>query len=125
MIEGLGFVRLEVGDLARSLAFYRGGLCFEVADGDDPTNGRAMLRAGRLRLVLVQAPRAPADGPVRDGARGIGIDLAVAVSGVDAYHDALVARGVSPEPPRDDGPSRAFDVVDPDGYRWRFVQSLD
>lgn len=124
VIEGLGFVRLEVGSLARSLAFYRGGLCFELADADAPVDGRATLHAGGLTLVLVQAP----DGaPVASGAaaaRGEGVDLAVAVSGVDAYHDALVARGVSPGPPHDDGPVRSFAVVDPDGYRWRFVQSL-
>lgn len=119
MIEGLGFVRLEVGDLARSLSFYRAGLSFEL-QGDEPANGRATLRAGRLTLVLVEtAPGAGAIAPL-----GRGIDLGVAVSGVDAYHDALVARGMAPEAPRDDGPERSFAVVDPDGYRWRFVQSL-
>lgn len=122
MIEGLGFVRLEVGNLARSLAFYRAGLCFERADEEEPVDGRATLRAGHLTLVLVQVPgRTPAS----DRPRGAGVGLAVAVSGVDAYHDALVARGIAPSSPHDDGPERAFEVVDPDGYRWRFVQSLD
>jgi len=120
LIEGLGFVRLEVGDLARSLAFYRAGLSFEL-QGDEPANGRAVLRAGRLTVVLVESPSAP-DADTAPFGRGI--DLAVAVSGVDAYHDALVARGMEPQSPRDDGPSRSFALVDPDGYRWRFVQSL-
>jgi len=117
VIEGLGFVRLEVADLARSLAFYRDGLCFAPEPEDEASsNGRARLRAGRLVVVLVAAPGRPP--------RGRGVDLAVAVDGVDAYHDALVARGMAPEAPHDAAGGRAFGLVDPDGYRWRFVESL-
>jgi hypothetical protein len=46
------------------------------------------------------------------------------VVGLDAYHDALVARGLEPSPPADDGRGRCFLVVDPDGYEWCFRQSM-
>jgi uncharacterized glyoxalase superfamily protein PhnB len=116
LIEGLGFVRLEVSDLERSLAFYHDVLRFEVESLDDEPR-QASLRAGDLRLVLIER---------RGGAneRGGGVRLNMEVSGVDAYHDALVARGLSPSLPADSSSTRCFSVSDPDGYSWTFHQSL-
>lgn len=129
MIEGLGFVRLEVRDLERSLAFYRRGLRFALADiaGARPDtrsdmqsaarrNGAVRLAAGTLRLELVEVPD-------RD-ATSCGVFLTIRVRGLDAYHDALVARGLAPSPPRDGEDVRAFTLRDPDGYELRFEQSL-
>ena len=115
MIEGLGCLWLDVADLDRSVAFYRDGLRFSF-DGGNHGGQLANLRAGDLRVVLNQADEEPC--------RGRGVAFTVEVSGVDAYHDALVARGLEPSPPRDEGSVRAFVVADPDGYEWRFIQSL-
>ena len=117
MIEGLGYVRLEVADLDRSITFYRDGLRFGYEGCDE---GRALLAhfgAGDLHIILVES------SAQRDR-RGAGIWLSVEVSGVDAYYDALVARGLTPSRPSDDAESRRFTIRDPDGYRWTFIQSL-
>lgn len=116
MIEGLGYVRLEVSDLERSLAFYCDGLRFDLEDRDDGDRPRAFLHAGALRVVLTQVQGVDH--------LGNGVRLSMEVSGLDAYHDAIVARGVRPTPPADTGSVRAFSVSDPDGYCWRFEQSL-
>lgn len=125
MIEGLGFVRLEVRDLERSLAFYRRGLRFALADvavarpdarSGARRNGAARLAAGSLRLELVEVPDR--------GESACGVFLTIRVRGLDAYHDALVARGLAPSPPRDGEDVRAFTLRDPDGYGLRFEQSL-
>jgi catechol 2,3-dioxygenase-like lactoylglutathione lyase family enzyme len=118
LIEGLDDVRLEVGDLDRSVAFYRDGLHFHHEDRDPECPPCAHLRAGELRLVLVQST--PVARPPRQRARGVLLSLIV--SGVDAYHDALVARGVVPSLPVDRDGARSFTVRDPDGYKWRFHQ---
>ncbi len=117
MMERLYSVELEVADLERSLGFYRDGLRFitDIAAGDRPDC--ASLRAGEVRLTLrrqrgVGRPR-----------RHRGVSLVIAVQGVDAYYQALVARGLLPAPPRDDDASRWFTILDPDGYRWTFVES--
>jgi catechol 2,3-dioxygenase-like lactoylglutathione lyase family enzyme len=117
LIEGLGYVRLEVTDLEKSITFYRDGLRFGF-DGRDDEDPRAELHAGDLKLVLCEASARPR------AKRGTGVRLSVEVTGVDAYHDALVARGLTPSRPRDKGNSRRFDISDPDGYGWVFVQSL-
>jgi catechol 2,3-dioxygenase-like lactoylglutathione lyase family enzyme len=116
LIVGLGYVCLEVSDLERSLAFYLDGLRFECDRRDDDPRPRVVLRAGDLRLVLDQAA-------VRRNGRRPGIRLSMEVSGLDVYHDALVARGVSVTFPADEDGRRAFTVRDPDGYLWTFHQS--
>ena len=141
VIRGLRFIRLQVGDLDRSLAFYRRGLRFAAGAQDaprvpapSPTRGpanrrpdlldgaprRATLAAGSLRLLLVEVVE-----PAENDSTGRGVELAIEVAGVDAYHDVLVARGLDPNPPVDDEGERAFTVRDPDGYRWRVYQSMD
>lgn len=117
MIEGLGFVRLEVADLERSIAFYRDGLRFGYEGCDEGQALLARFGAGDLHVVLVEST-------AHRDSRGAGISLSVEVSGVDAYYDALVARGLTPTRPLDDAESRRFTIRDPDGYRWAFIQSL-
>jgi hypothetical protein len=113
LLEGLGYVWLEVRDLGRSVQFYRDGLRF--AEESEPSDSVAHLRAGDLHLILSE------DGEPTD-CRGAGVALAVEVTGVDSYHDALIARGLEPGRPYSDGPRRSFTVTDPDGYEWRFTQ---
>ena len=115
MIEGLGHVRLEVADLQQSVAFYRDGLRFRFERGDDSPPAQVHLCAGDLRLVLAQAPP-------RARARGAGVCLSLLVVSVDAYRDALVARGIAATAPRDRDGIRSFTVRDPDGYTWQFRQ---
>ncbi len=116
VIEGLGYIQLEVADLGRAIAFYRDGLRFTYVEADNGASPMAVLRAGGFQVALVEA-RAVTE-------RRQGLCLLVYVSGVDAYHDALVARGLDPTPPTDTEQGRSFGVVDPDGYRWCFRQSL-
>lgn len=115
MIEGLGSVWLEVKDLERSLTFYCDGLRFDLERREDGEHPTVVLRAGDLEIVLTQrkgASRRP--GPVQ---------LAMQVTGVQAYFDALVARGIRPVRSRDGQDTRSFTVRDPDGVIWRFEQS--
>jgi catechol 2,3-dioxygenase-like lactoylglutathione lyase family enzyme len=116
LIEGLGSVLLEVTDLERSLAFYRDGLRFDLDRQEDGESPSAILHAGELRVVLLQ----------RKGGRHAKapVQLAIEVSAVDAYYDALVARGLRPGPLHDGDNGRGFVVRDPDGVAWRFEQSL-
>jgi catechol 2,3-dioxygenase-like lactoylglutathione lyase family enzyme len=116
LIEGLGSVLLEVRDLERSLAFYCDGLRFDLDRQEDGETPSAVLRAGELRVVLLERKAGRhSRGPVQ---------LSIEVSAVDAYYDALVARGLRPGPLRDGDSSRSFVVHDPDGVAWRFEQSL-
>jgi predicted enzyme related to lactoylglutathione lyase len=118
MIEGLGCVWLEVADLERSVVFYRDGLRFQVEDGADPAASRVILRAGDLRLCLVQ-------GRSTGRRRGAGVCLALDVTGLDAYREAIVARGIASTAPVDLDGARWFSVRDPDGYVWQFHQGTD
>jgi uncharacterized glyoxalase superfamily protein PhnB len=119
VIEGLGYIRLEVTDLDRAIAFYRDGLRFAFVGLDEAMGPRAHLTAGDLNVMLEQAPNGR-----RMPHRGRGVRLSVDVTGLDAYHDALVARGIDPTAPLDEGRARSFTVSDPDGYQWCFRQSL-
>jgi uncharacterized glyoxalase superfamily protein PhnB len=116
LIERLAFVRLEVGDIERSMAFYRDGLRFQFVGSDDGPEPRVRLLAGDLSVVL-------SPGPARPRSRGHGVLISLEVVGVDAYRDALVARGVAATVPVDRDGARSFSVRDPDGYTWRFHQS--
>ena len=119
MIEGLESIRLEVRHLEQAIAFYRDGLRFSYLGRMD-MDGRgagARFRASDFDVALVEESAGPP--------RGLGVCLWVDVSGVDAYHDALVARGLEPSAPVDAQHRRSFTVIDPDGYRWCFQQSLD
>jgi len=125
LIERLGSIRLGVRDLHRSLEFYKDGLHF-AADSIDAQSGgsrTACLMAGNLHIVLAEMPL-PEHRDKGNG-RSAAVRLSLQIQGLDAYHDALVARGLMPSPPRDEANSRSFLVADPDGYVWHFVQSLD
>jgi catechol 2,3-dioxygenase-like lactoylglutathione lyase family enzyme len=119
VIEGLGHIRLEVQDVARAVAFYRDGLRFGSLETGDAADQGVHFQAGRLHVVLVPTPngRTPA-------AQNHGVRVTLDVAGVDAYHDALVARGLVPTAPSAEDDARSFVVVDPDGYEWCFRQSL-
>ncbi len=121
MIEGLGCIRLAVRDLERSIEFYGRGLRFAAnVEGDEgAAPGLVRFTAGTLCLELVVRPHSQAPRSTNGG----GVSLSVSVRGLDAYHDALVERGLEPNLPRDIDGGRSFSIEDPDGYIWRFTQS--
>lgn len=114
MIERVERVVLEVADLERSVTFYRDGLRF-AGDISDESRAEAAFRAGDVNLTVVQQPSRP------QRRRPLGVELVVQVRGVDAYYEALVGRGLLPSTPHDSRYGRSFSIVDPDGYRWTFV----
>ena len=123
MIEGLGCIRLTVRDLGRSVDFYARGLRFAKSFASDVEGDPDAVRlmAGTLCLELITSA-APAMTSTENGVER-GVSLSVAVRGLDAYHDALVERGLTPSRPKDHESDRTFVIADPDGYVWRFIQS--
>lgn len=121
MIEGLGCIRLLVRDLERSIEFYGPGLRFSaVSDGVEAASDDVVrMQVGTLCLELERCP----PGTTVEASNGRGIQLSVSVRGLDAYHDALVERGLEPGRPRDADGERSFSIEDPDGFVWRFTQS--
>jgi catechol 2,3-dioxygenase-like lactoylglutathione lyase family enzyme len=107
-------VNLRVGNLETALGFYRDGLGLPVVHAIE---GIAVLHLGSAHLVLdaQEDARTPGSGAV----------LHLWVGDVDAFHDALVDRGIRPESAPAERPwgDRDFVVVDPDGYRLTIVQA--
>ncbi|MGD2068687.1 MAG: VOC family protein [Gemmatimonadota bacterium] len=108
---------LTVDDLEASLAWYRDVLgCHvkETWERDGRTVG-AYLLAGASSIMLNQDDGAKG----RDRKKGEGFRLYLTtVQDVDSLAEAFVARGGALESPPADTPwgSRAFSVVDPDGF---------
>lgn len=113
---GLDLLFLEINSLEESVAFYQSQLGFEIEthtpESEPPM---ATLRAGRLRLTLVQQ----LETMLR---RGRGAHFFVGVDDVDAYHKELNERGIIISPPVDEGwGGRFITLEDPDKYRFFFV----
>ena len=117
---GLDLLFLEINSLDESLAFYHEKLGFRLEthtpDSDPPM---ATLRAGRLKLTLVQQ----LETMLR---RGRGCHFFLGVSDVDAYYELLKQREVLVAPPADEGwGGRFVTLEDPDKYRFFFVTWTD
>ena len=114
---GLDLLFLEINSLPDALAFYHEQLGFELEthtpESEPPL---ATLRAGRLRLTLVEQ----LETMLR---RGRGCHFFLGVDDVDAYYEALKRRGLILQPPTDEGwGGRFLTVEDPDNkYRFFFV----
>ena len=114
---GLDLLFLEINSLPDAVAFYHEQLGFEIEthtpESEPPM---ATLRAGRLRLTLVEQ----LETMLR---RGRGCHFFLGVEDVDAYHEELKRRGVVVQPPTDEGwGGRFLTVEDPDNkYRFFFV----
>jgi catechol 2,3-dioxygenase-like lactoylglutathione lyase family enzyme len=115
-VQGLELLFLEVNSLDESLDFYRLGLGFELeAHAPEAEPPMATLRAGSLRLMLAQVPLTMAR-------RGRGVHLFLTVSDVELYYRQLLAAGLDPAPPADEGwGGRFITLEDPDRYRLFFV----
>lgn len=109
---------LTVGDLQKSLAWYRDVLGFTVADlweRDGKVVG-ASLKAGHGRLALTQDDWAQG----RDRTKGVGFRLYFAtVQDVDGVASGIKKRGgqLASEPADLPWGARAFHLVDPDGFK--------
>lgn len=116
-ITGLDLLFLEVNSLQDSIGFYRTQLGFEVLTiNPDAEPPMATLRAGRLKITLVQQ----LETMLR---RGRGVHFFLGVTDVDLYYSDLEKRNVEVQPPVDEGwGGRFITVQDPDKYRFFFVE---
>lgn len=113
---GLDLLFLEINSLEESIVFYHEQLGFELLthtpEAEPPM---ATLRAGRLRVTLVQQ----LETMLR---RGRGAHFFLGVADVDDYYRQLSERGVYVAPPADEGwGGRFITLQDPDKYRFFFV----
>jgi predicted enzyme related to lactoylglutathione lyase len=117
---GLDLLFLEINSLEESVAFYQEQLGFRLethAPESEPP--MATLRAGRLKLTLVQQ----LETMLR---RGRGVNFFVGVEDVDAYYREVKGRGLFLAPPADEGwGGRFITIEDPDKYRFFFVTWAD
>lgn len=116
VFSGLDLLFLEVNDLAESVAFYHGLVGFDIeANTPESEPAMATLRAGRLRVTIVQQ----LETMLR---RGRGVHFFLGVADVDAYFEELKSRGAILAPPVDEGwGGRFITLEDPDKYRFFFV----
>jgi catechol 2,3-dioxygenase-like lactoylglutathione lyase family enzyme len=114
-IQGLFYIHIQASDLARSRAFYRDGLGWELQTDESYVAGLAF---GSGYLVVSQDER-PADQRSYAG----GQEIAVKVDDLDAQHARITRNGASPSPivARPWG-ERNFTFCDPDGYVWCYGQ---
>ena len=116
VFTGLDLLFLEINSLEESIVFYHEQLGFELLthtpEAEPPM---ATLRAGRLRLTLVEQ----LETMLR---RGRGAHFFLGVLDVDDYYRQLSERGVILAPPTDEGwGGRFITLQDPDKYRFFFV----
>jgi predicted enzyme related to lactoylglutathione lyase len=119
-INGLDLLFLEVNSLEESIAFYHERLGFEILKhSPEAEPPMATLRAGRLKLTLVQQ----LETMLR---RGRGVHFFLGVTDVDSYYGELSGQGAEVSPPLDEGwGGRFITLQDPDKYRLFFVEWED
>lgn len=115
-LNGLDLLLLEVNSLEESVAFYHERLGLEVeSHSPESEPPMATLRAGRLRITLVQQ----LETMLR---RGRGVHFFLTTNDVDAYYANLKKQAVEIQPPADEGwGGRFITLEDPDKYRLFFV----
>lgn len=125
VINGLGYLAIEVDDLDAADAFYCGGLGF-LREGRDswPYGGPSvLLAAGAQHLFLVEKPgkRAAEFGGTHQAYR-------ISAAGREEVCARLAADGFGIETYREDRPAEADDnyyVIDPSGNRVQLVVQAD
>jgi uncharacterized glyoxalase superfamily protein PhnB len=110
---------LTVGDLERSMAWYRDVLGFAV-DRKHEREGRLMavsLAAGAVRVLMTQDDGAKGS----DRTKGAGFSLQITTDqNIDELAAHIADAGTVLDTPPTDTPwgPRMFRVRDPDGFRW-------
>jgi len=116
-VSGLDLLFLEVNSIEESLAFYGGGLGFEIdKHNPDSEPPMATVQAGALKITLAQNLETMLK-------RGRGVNFFLGVDDVEAYYRELTEKGAEIRPPVDEGwGGRFITMQDPDRYRFFFVQ---
>jgi catechol 2,3-dioxygenase-like lactoylglutathione lyase family enzyme len=111
---------IGVADAARSAAFYRDVLGFEIRD----QAGITEAVYGPARIQFAQQDHAPSGGAAQRRRTAI---LFFETADVDAMHAAIRARGGAPSDPEKVNwiKMRMFEIRDPDGHTLWFGQSYD
>ena len=117
MVTGLDALFLEVNKLEESLSFYQDQLGFVLeSHNSDAEPPMATVRAGALKINLVQQLETMLK-------RGRGVHFVLGVEDVDALFAKISAVDNRVPSPRDEGwGGRFISVLDPDNYRFVFVQ---
>ncbi len=119
-IKHISAVTLAVRDMARAIEFYE-KLGFTLIYGDDEAPFSS-LRAGEAYVNLAATSEWPAEPA--DKRRWWGRAI-FRVDDVDKHHQALIAMGLSPDPPGDASwGERYFHITDPDGHQLSLAQLL-
>jgi catechol 2,3-dioxygenase-like lactoylglutathione lyase family enzyme len=115
MVQCICALTFAVGDMARSIEFYK-KLGFELLYGGDEA-AFSSLKAGETFVNLVAHP----GYDPRWWGRAI-----FRVDDVDAFYRALLAKGLEPPRSPQDAPwgERFFHVTDPDGHELSFAELL-
>ena len=117
MVTGLDALFLEVNNLEESLSFYRDQLGFVLeSHNPDAEPPMATVRASALKINLVQQLETMLK-------RGRGVHFVLGVEDVDALFARISAIDNRVPSPRDEGwGGRFISVLDPDSYRFVFVE---
>ena len=120
VFTGLDLLFLEINSLEESVAFYHEQLVFKIeTHAPEAEPPMATLRAGRLRLTLVEQ----LETMLR---RGRGCHFFIGVEDVDLFYEELKRRRLVVAPPTDEGwGGRFITLEDPDKYRFFFVTWAD
>lgn len=114
MIQHISAVTFAVRDMSETIAFYD-KLGFELVYGG-PQARFTSLQAGEIFVNLLLSPEYAPHWWGRTIFR---------VADADAVYRRLVARGLTPEPPRDGSwGERYFHLTDPNGHELSFAQLL-
>lgn len=111
---------IAVPDLARSAAWYRDVLGFEVHEVGDP--GWRWFQRDACVILAGACPDAPPPAAIGDHAYFAYIE----VEGIDAFHAEVVARGAETLKPLRDEPwgMREFGIRTIDGHRMMFGEGI-
>jgi len=113
-IQHVSAITLAVQDMTRAVAFYQ-MLGFDILYG----SGQATFTSFRLGDTFLNLILSPAYMGQWWGR------VIFRVTHVDDIHAALIAKGLTPEPPRDgQWGERYFHMQDPDGHELSFAELL-